>query len=291
MKARDAGPAAGVPGRRRRRGARATARPGSGAARAGGVHRKQFAAVACTRLPASPRPLARARSAPPPPRPQSHPGPTHLHAWDVDYYTSRARAAAAGRLRPDAAAPYLQLDSVLDGLSALLARSIGVELRREQLSIGSVPGGLAGWEGEGGPSSRGGRDPAADGAEAWAPGVRRLGVWDARGGGRLGTLYLDMHARPGKLPGSVLFPIRCGRRLPGAPGRAGSVVGRIEGHRGVSRAQHDASPSGRRACLLGRQPAFSPGSSISPRGRARLLPLNPTPIRQTAPTSSPSSRW
>jgi hypothetical protein len=33
--------------------------------------------------------------------------------------------------------------------------------------------------------------------------------------GPLGVLFLDLHSRPGKYPGSVLFPIRCGRALPG----------------------------------------------------------------------------
>lgn len=33
--------------------------------------------------------------------------------------------------------------------------------------------------------------------------------------GPLGTLFLDLCSRPGKYPGSVLFPIRCGRALPG----------------------------------------------------------------------------
>jgi Zn-dependent oligopeptidase len=114
-----------------------------------------------------------------------------LQPWDLDYYTSQARASLArvggAAVQPEAAAPYLQVDSVISGLSDLMARTVGIELRPE--AVGAGP-------------------------EGWAPGVRRLAVVDS-GGGRLGTLYLDLVAREGKPPGSVLFPIRCGRRLPG----------------------------------------------------------------------------
>lgn len=34
--------------------------------------------------------------------------------------------------------------------------------------------------------------------------------------GPLGTIYLDLLARPGKVPTSgILYPVRCGRELPG----------------------------------------------------------------------------
>ncbi|GBF99345.1 hypothetical protein Rsub_11757 [Raphidocelis subcapitata] len=116
--------------------------------------------------------------------------PVTLQPWDFDYYTSQARAAlgraGGAAVQPEAAAPYLQVDSVISGLSDLMARTVGIELRTEPLGAG---------------------------AEGWAPGLRRLAVADS-GGGRLGTLYLDLVAREGKPPGSVLFPIRCGRRLP-----------------------------------------------------------------------------
>lgn len=87
---------------------------------------------------ASSRPrLARSRSAAhplaallPPPTPGAA-----LSAWDLDYYTTMARSMAGG-VRPDKATPYLHLESVLAGLSDLLSRLMGLELREEPLGGG-----------------------------------------------------------------------------------------------------------------------------------------------------------
>lgn len=83
-------------------------------------------------------------------------------------------------------APYLQINSVLSGISDLLTKLMGIQL---------VPQELAPREG-------------------WAPGVQKLLVV-SESKRQLGTLYVDTHMRGGKLPGSLMFPIRCGRQLPG----------------------------------------------------------------------------
>lgn len=138
-----------------------------------------------------------------------------LRAWDVDYYSARDGGGRGAGAAAAAAAPYLKLRSVLEGLGELVLRVFGVRMRLEPLGPG----------------------------EAWAPGIVRVGLLnedDGAGGGvvaesggtssspppwrspappapgeRLATLYLDLCPRPGKTPGSVLFPVRCGRVLDG----------------------------------------------------------------------------
>ncbi|KAF6261102.1 peptidase family M3-domain-containing protein, partial [Scenedesmus sp. NREL 46B-D3] len=86
-----------------------------------------------------------------------------------------------------AAAPYLVLGSVLGGLSELLQRLMGLQLKRRQLGPG----------------------------EGWGAGLLKYEVVCSRLG-LLGTLYLDLVARPGKVPSSgMLYPVKCGRELPG----------------------------------------------------------------------------
>lgn len=88
------------------------------------------------------------------------------------------------------AAPYLQLGSVLAGLSQLLQQLLGLQLQLQPLQPG----------------------------EGWAPGVLKLSV-SCQELGPLGVLYLDLLTRPGK-PGAsgILYPLRCGRQLSGTDG-------------------------------------------------------------------------
>eukprot|EP00879_Flechtneria_rotunda_P021241 GHRR01022377.1.p1 GENE.GHRR01022377.1~~GHRR01022377.1.p1 ORF type:complete len:527 (+),score=170.00 GHRR01022377.1:1082-2662(+) len=108
--------------------------------------------------------------------------------WDQDYYTRQLATQACGPAAAAVAAfPYLQLGSVLAGLSELLDRLMGLQLQQQPLSA----------------------------KEAWAQGLVKLAVVCCEHG-PLGTLYLDLVARPGKVPSSgILYPVRCGRELPG----------------------------------------------------------------------------
>ena len=96
--------------------------------------------------PPPPAPPARAHPSCPLLTPATSPGTT-LSAWDLDYYTTMARSLGGG-VRPDKATPYLHLDSVLAGLSVLLSRLMGVELREEPLggSGGGGDGARWGWQ-------------------------------------------------------------------------------------------------------------------------------------------------
>lgn len=110
-----------------------------------------------------------------------------LQPWDQEFYTRQLSSTEPHIKAITAAAPYLQLGSVLRGLSKLLQQLMGLQLQVQPL----LPG------------------------EGWAPGVLKIAV-TCRDLGPLGVLYLDMLTRPGK-PGAsgILYPLRCGRELAG----------------------------------------------------------------------------
>lgn len=107
--------------------------------------------------------------------------------WDQEFYTRQLAAHRPHVKAAAAAAPYLQLGSVLQGLSQLLQQLLGLQLQLQPLAPG----------------------------EGWAPGVLKLAV-TCQELGPLGVVYLDLLTRQGK-PGvsGILYPLRCGRQLPG----------------------------------------------------------------------------
>jgi Zn-dependent oligopeptidase len=72
-----------------------------------------------------------------------------LQPWDQDFYTRQLALSRPGHAdAAAAAAPYLRLGSVLQGLSALLQQLMGLSLQQRQLGPGE------GWgAGEGGAAS------------------------------------------------------------------------------------------------------------------------------------------
>jgi Zn-dependent oligopeptidase len=110
-----------------------------------------------------------------------------LQPWDQEFYTRQLSSSKPHVKATTAAAPYLQLGSILTGLSQLLQQLMGLHLELQPLQPG----------------------------EGWAHGVLKLLV-TCQDSGPLGVLYLDLLARPGK-PGAsgILYPLRCGRQLSG----------------------------------------------------------------------------
>lgn len=107
--------------------------------------------------------------------------------WDQEFYTRQLSSSQPHIKAASAAAPYLQLGSVLQGLSQLLQQLMGLTLQLQPLQPG----------------------------EGWAPGVLKLSV-TCEDQGPLGVLYLDMLTRESKPAASgILYPLRCGRELPG----------------------------------------------------------------------------
>ncbi|CAM9943214.1 unnamed protein product, partial [Phaeothamnion confervicola] len=116
-------------------------------------------------------------------------GDASLAAWDVPHYLGRVKADRCD-LDGRVLAAYFPLEACLDGL-ALVCRSLfGIRLRQVPMmaSEGWTPG-----------------DPAA---------VRKLLLeHPTEGGGPdglVGTVYLDLHPRPGKYTHAAHFTLRCG---------------------------------------------------------------------------------
>lgn len=117
-----------------------------------------------------------------------------LHSWDQEFFTRQLAGDKPHIQAAAAASPYLQLGSILAGLDQLLRQLMGLRLQQQPLSP----------------------------AEGWAPGLLKLTV-SCEELGPLGVLYLDLLARPGKVGANgILYPLRCGRALPGESG--GSMV-------------------------------------------------------------------
>ena len=57
-----------------------------------------------------------------------------LQPWDQDYYTRQLASSGPHHAAATAAAPYLQLSSVLSGLSELLQQLMGLGLKQQQIT-------------------------------------------------------------------------------------------------------------------------------------------------------------
>lgn len=111
-------------------------------------------------------------------------GTAAVQPWDRHFLMAAARSGEEAEALASLPA-YLELERVVEGLSDLLRRSMGVQLQERALAEG----------------------------EGWAPGVRKLAaVHDTDG--FLGVVYLDLYRRPQKFPSAAHFTLRCGRSLP-----------------------------------------------------------------------------
>ncbi|CAL8472167.1 g11709 [Coccomyxa elongata] len=108
-----------------------------------------------------------------------------LDAWDRLYYISMAKTEECP-VDQSAVAAYFHLQHCIEGFGQLLKALMGVSLVRLPLSPG----------------------------EAWADGIQKLRL-EHDDEGPLGTMYLDLYPRRGKVTGASHFTLRCGRELPG----------------------------------------------------------------------------
>jgi Zn-dependent oligopeptidase len=118
-------------------------------------------------------------------RSDGHDGP--LQAWDWSYYHERQRrelGVDVAELRA-----YFPLDTVLDGVSGILAEVFGVAIR-------AVPD-----------------------APVWHPEVLVYELRDVDSGELLADVYLDLFARDGKRPGGWQTPLELPVNEPGEPRR------------------------------------------------------------------------
>ncbi|EIE23493.1 zincin [Coccomyxa subellipsoidea C-169] len=106
-----------------------------------------------------------------------------LDAWDRLYYMAMAKAEEYPLDQLEVAA-YFHLQHCIDGFGQLLKTLMGVSLTKVPLAPG----------------------------EAWADNIQKLTLVH-EDEGPLGTIYLDLQPRRGKVAGASHFTLRCGRRL------------------------------------------------------------------------------
>ncbi len=124
---------------------------------------------------------------------------TAVNPWDRRYYMtqlSRERFA----LDPEELRPYLNCDSVIEGMFAMYGELLGI--RFSELPAACLKPGEACPEGS---------------VEVWHPEVRVFKVEDAATGTHLGSFYMDLFPRPVKREGAWVMPMKFGE--PAADGK------------------------------------------------------------------------
>ncbi len=122
-----------------------------------------------------------------------------VNPWDRRYYMtqlSRERFA----LDPEELRPYLNCDSVIEGMFAMYGELLGI--RFSELPAVCLKPGEACPEGK---------------VEVWHPEVRVFKVEDAATGAHLGSFYMDLFPRPVKREGAWVMPMKFGE--PAADGK------------------------------------------------------------------------
>jgi Zn-dependent oligopeptidase len=109
-------------------------------------------------------------------------GEAQLQVWDWRYYDTQQRRTDYG-VDPFEVAEYFPLNSVLDGMFALVQETFGLDFRE-------VPG-----------------------PDVWHPDARLFAIHDSATGEELSHFYLDLFPREGKYGHAAEFPMIPARRL------------------------------------------------------------------------------
>ncbi|KAL1919691.1 uncharacterized protein VTP21DRAFT_1622 [Calcarisporiella thermophila] len=106
-----------------------------------------------------------------------------FHAWDHEFFAEIVTSNNA--MRPTSPiSPYFSVGSVMQGLSRLFHNLYGISLQPSDIQPG----------------------------ETWHDDVRKLDVVDEVEG-RIGTIYLDLFSRHGKMSNAAHYTVRCSRRV------------------------------------------------------------------------------
>ena len=126
-------------------------------------------------------------------------GSDGLEVWDVPFYGAQLKGRAFAQQRGEAAVAdnvrdYLELGSVLSGLDMICSSLFDIALVERPMGEEDL------WDG--GAKAAGGSTTT----------IRKLSLVHPTDG-EIGTLYLDLIARPNKFSQAAHFTVRCGRRL------------------------------------------------------------------------------
>jgi len=120
-----------------------------------------------------------------------------VEPWDIAFYVGLLKARGDGGFDASSVSQYLTLDRSLESMQLLVRKLFGIEMEEVKMSDDER------W------------DIAHDdeGHSANEHGVRRFDFIDTDRGTALGTMYFDLHPRPGKYGHAAHFTIRCGCRI------------------------------------------------------------------------------
>jgi intermediate peptidase len=129
---------------------------------------------------------------------------TKMEAWDVKFYTKLLKAQMG--VDPNELAPYLGLENCLNAMQVLVDRLFGIDMKEQPMAPGES------WDVQTDDDNNNNNNarPAAEER------IRKFAFWDQQTQQPLGTMYLDLHPRPGKYTHAAHFTVRCGCRSSGA---------------------------------------------------------------------------
>jgi len=124
-------------------------------------------------------------------------GNSEIQPWDVKFYVKLLKAQ--GGVDPNALAPYLSLSNCLKAVKTLTKALFGIRMDEMELSDGER------WDITQGADNR--THLVSSNKEEQ---IRKFVVSEEETGRELGTMYLDLHPRPGKYTHAAHFTVRCG---------------------------------------------------------------------------------
>lgn len=121
-------------------------------------------------------------------------GSSKIEAWDVKFYTKLLKAQLG--VDPSELAPYFGLENCLNGIQVLVDKLFGIEMKEEPMNEGET------WDTDDDGMTPHGR-------------IRKFFFSNQATQEPLGTMYIDLHPRPGKYTHAAHFTVRCGCRVSG----------------------------------------------------------------------------
>ena len=116
-------------------------------------------------------------------------GNSEIEPWDMKFYTKLLKAQ--GGVDPNALAPYLSLSNCLRAMKLLTTTLFGIRMEERKLEDAER------WDGD-------------DSSNTTDEPIRKFVAVEEETGRELGTMYLDLHPRPGKYTHAAHFTVRCG---------------------------------------------------------------------------------
>eukprot|EP00934_Nitzschia_sp_Nitz4_P007891 Nitzschia sp. Nitz4//scaffold80_size88189//11379//13514//NITZ4_005080-RA/size88189-processed-gene-0.11-mRNA-1//1//CDS//3329558609//7881//frame0 len=126
-------------------------------------------------------------------------GDSEIHPWDVKYYTKLIRSQYG--IDQAELAPYFGMDNCVQAMQHVVGALFGIEMKEQDL----LPG--EGWDLD---------DVEGHASNFTGDRIRKFVFSDQATQQPLGTMYWDLHSRPGKYTHAAHFTVRCGCRVSGA---------------------------------------------------------------------------